>query len=524
MRNLQRVEQATEPRCCVSGLLVIALSVSFLTSCAISSAVSLDQNQATELDEPSAVEKDTESDDIEWWVSFNDPLLNEVVDEVLAANHDILMAMHRLNEAKYTSMLVSSNRWPTINPSATANESDTPTNASLGQQLNEFGLKTEELKNLGVEVPERLALSTYAWTGQFGYEVDLAGKWRKSHSSAKAMENANEWDLHAATVWVIAEAISSYYESVFLQIQLSLHRELIVLLSEQQEHDRRQFEAGLIDAPTWYQSQRRTDDVNSQLPSLEIQLIDVEDQLLRLMASTRSDVAHLLPSKSTTLPTMSETPSLIPADLLHQRPDVNAAREKVASAHLNLEAEKASRLPSLTFDGSIGLRAGDVSQWFDASQWFQNISVNLLAPMFPNFKNRARDKLAELQLSIALDQYQFAVIRAVNEVESVIQRQGLLKQRREYVSSVLEAADQDVQIKRQEYEAGIASFSELTLAEDSYLRAAINSIRAQRDLLKNQLSLHRAVAGKWVRTENRVGANSHSQGPEKPEAVLVSSD
>ena len=90
-----------------------------------------------------------------------------------------------------------------------------------------------------------------------------------------------------------------------------------------------------------------------------------------------------------------------------------------ASRH-TVGARRAELLPSLSLSGSIGLQGTDTNEWFDPDQWFQNLSVNLLAPAFQGARLRSNVALAEATLDEAAAAFGRSVVTAVNEVESAL--------------------------------------------------------------------------------------------------------
>lgn len=57
----------------------------------------------------------TETADLKtWWQGFNDPLLNELIDQALAANHDLKIATARVREAKAMVTIAEAALYPSL--------------------------------------------------------------------------------------------------------------------------------------------------------------------------------------------------------------------------------------------------------------------------------------------------------------------------------------------------------------------------------------------------------------------------
>ena len=76
----------------------------------------------------------------------------------------------------------------------------------------------------------------------------------------------------------------------------------------------------------------------------------------------------MLPDSLTPSAALDPVPAGIPADLLAQRPDVSAARQRMEAARYTIGARRADLLPSLSLYGSIGLQSTDAGEWFDPDQ------------------------------------------------------------------------------------------------------------------------------------------------------------
>ncbi len=55
--------------------------------------------------------------EVEWWRTFDDPVLTALIQQALAANHDIGIAAMRLEEAKAMPLSASIRRWAAVGKS-----------------------------------------------------------------------------------------------------------------------------------------------------------------------------------------------------------------------------------------------------------------------------------------------------------------------------------------------------------------------------------------------------------------------
>ena len=433
----------------------------------------------------------------EWWKSFNDPVLDRVVSEVLKTNLSLEEAVARVEQVRARATQVNSFRLPRSQPLANVTDTDVPTNASIGKQLEDFGLKPEIFQGLGITTPERLPLVTYSFGSEFAYEADFWNRKRFDASAAEADVLSAVADFQAARIGVITETIQTFLEIAYLRGQRELLRNDIGILEEREALTQSRYSAGLKEARDVYVIRLQKWQKEAVLPQLDGQLADAEGRLWILLGRYRSDLDELLPQVELPQVVPEMIPTGVPSDLITQRPDVAAAKKRMEGANFALGARKAELFPALSLSGTIGVQSADSNDWLDPSQWFKNLSVNLLAPAFYGLRPNANVALADSRLKQAIAGYRQSVVTAVNEVETVLRQLESSKQRIALLQASVEEASAEARLKEDRYGAGLAIYEELLAA-----REVLNSIKAEyliakRDHAFVHLALHRALGGKW---------------------------
>ncbi len=433
-----------------------------------------------------------------WWESFADPVLNQVVEVALDSNLDIVQAVARVDQSRARARIAGALAYPLVNPVASAEDFDIPTNAGIGAQLDEFGIGSDLTEAFGVTLPDRLGLTTYTIGAEFAYEVDFWGRNRNTRLAAGARRLASEADYVAASISVLAETIRTYLELVDLRHQRDLGVENIALLEEREVLAQLRYESGLIEAEELYATRRALRDARARLPQLEAGLAEAGARLWILLGGFREDIAESLPAALSIAGGGEPVPSGIPADLLIQRPDVAAARQRMEAARFTLGARRAELLPSLSLTGSIGLQATEAGDWFDPDQWFRNLSANLLGPAFQGSRLRDNVELARAQLDEAAAAYGGAVLTAVNEVEAALSGLEAGRRRHEVLVAFLQEARAESELRDERYSAGIGSYEDALRAAQVRVGGEAALAVAERDLGLARLALHRALGGAWT--------------------------
>lgn len=433
-----------------------------------------------------------------WWRAFEDSALDQVVDAALASNLDLAQAVARVGQARARARVAGALQLPTVQAALGATTFDAPTNAGIGAQLDELGLGAELYDSFGVRLPDRIGLSTYALGGDFAYEADFWGRNRNAALSAGAQRLASEADYRAARIGVISETVATYLEVVDLRGQRALAGQVTDVLDEQAALTRERYDAGLADIRELYAVERTAIDAQANLPRIDAGRAEAEARLWVLLGGYSADLDDLLPESLTPITPLQRVPSGIPADLLVQRPDVNAARQRVEAARYALGARRAALLPSLSLSGSIGLESSNSGDWFDPDQWYRNLSANLLAPVFQGGRLRGNVALAEAQLDEAVAAYGRSVVTAVNEVDAALTALQANRHRVSLLTGFADEAAAEAALQERRYRSGVGDYSTFLAASHHLLGAKSTLARGKRDLGLARLALHRALGGGWT--------------------------
>ena len=478
--------------------LSLAASLCLLTACSLAPPTP-EPSQVAELPvEFADVDQGGDHQPLAWWRTFQDPVLDQVVDAALASNLDLAQAVARVGQARARARIAAASQLPMVQAALGTNTFDAPTNAGIGAQLDELGLGAELYDSFGVRLPDRLGLSTYAVGTDFAYEADLWGRDRNTALSAGAERLASEADYRAARIGVIAQTVATYLDIVDLRSQRTFAQEIADVHAEQASLTRERYDAGLVDIRDLYAAERNAVDARANLPRVDAQRAAAEARLWVLLGGYSSDLDDMLPESLAPLSPLDRVPSGIPADLLVQRPDVNAARQRLEAARYALGARRAALLPSLSLSGSIGLQSSNSSDWFDPDQWYRNLSANLLAPVFQGGRLRGNVALAEAQLDEAVASYGRSVVTAVNEVDAALTALRANRQRVSLLMSFTDEAAAEAALQEQRYRSGVGDYSTVLAASHHLLSAKATLASGKRDLGHARLALHRALGGGWT--------------------------
>src|SRR5205085_4506184 len=130
-----------------------------------------------------------------WWALFNDPVLDRLVDEALAANRNLRVAAERVEEARAQLTIARAALWPDAGVEAKASR-DRISALTAG-----FGLPP----GVPLQTDTRRLVFTAAW------ELDFWGKFRRATEAARAELAASEAGRDAIRNSLTGDVIRAYF-------------------------------------------------------------------------------------------------------------------------------------------------------------------------------------------------------------------------------------------------------------------------------------------------------------------------
>ena len=156
--------------------------------------------------------------------------------------------------------------FPASGASASATDSDSPSNAGFGQQFRELAGGDDSPLPGGFEFPDRLGITTYSPGIDFAYELDFWGRARNDARAAGMDYLASESDYDAARIGVLATTITTYFEIVDLRRRTALASETVDVLLEREELAETRYDRGLVTSFELYQVRQELRNTQAGLP------------------------------------------------------------------------------------------------------------------------------------------------------------------------------------------------------------------------------------------------------------------
>jgi NodT family efflux transporter outer membrane factor (OMF) lipoprotein len=417
----------------------------------------------------------------QWWLEFNQPQLNSLIQQGLENNLSLQQTWARLRQADAIARQSASRLVPNLN-------------LIVGTGYTE-GNNTETIT---VANPDggSYNMENYSLGLSSSYELDLWGRVRSQRNSVNSEVQASALDLQAASMTLSTRIASTWFnilsqhaQLVVLQQQLKTNQETLSLLDLR-------FQNSMATSLDVLQQRQVLANVESTIPLVEGHEATLLNELSVLLGEPPRKKWDL---KMTDLPSLGKLPNTgIPADLLANRPDVHSAGLRLRSAEWQVSVARADRLPAISITARAQYESGDISVLFD--NWIANLAGNLIGPIFDAGSRAAEVDRARAEVDGRLAAYRESVYNAVREVEDALIMEQKQQEHLDAIARQLQAAQQAFKESGERYLNGLIDYLPVQTALTTAQRLEVSEIQKKYDLLTYRLSLYRALGGNWMQS------------------------
>jgi NodT family efflux transporter outer membrane factor (OMF) lipoprotein len=482
-------------RCRLRSALVAALCTSVLAACAVGPNFRDPKPPATERYTPDPQPTTTVSTEVaggaaqhltadadipaEWWRLLKSEPLDELIRRALKNSPTVASAEATLRSA---SENYRGERGALLLPTADGTVSATREKTSLAS----FGLPS------GQTVYNNL----FSASVQASYQLDLFGGSRRQIEALRAQTDYQRWELEAARLTLTGNVVTTAVNVASLKAQLAAIHDIVAGEREQLAVTERQFAAGVSSHADVLAQQAQLAQTEASLPALEKQLAQAGHRLAVLAGET-PDHAELTGIELDALTLPTELPVSLPANLIRQRPDVQAAEAQLHQASAQVGVATANLFPALSLTGSIGTDASRSQDLLGAGSGVWSIAGTLTQPLFHGGQLRAQRRAAIDDLDGADARYRETVLEALQQVADTLR--ALESDARDLKAQMAaeEAARDSLAIARRQYIAGVNSHVAVLIAERQYIQARQSRVVAQAARYTDSATLFQSLGGGW---------------------------
>lgn len=420
--------------------------------------------------------------DIEWKTFFTDTILQNLIDVGINNNHDLMLAIKRIDISQERVKEAKLLQLPELNFQMTG-QYNRPSKNSLG------GISTNSFLGQS-HVENYQAVATLSW------EADIWGKLRRQKEATLATYVQTYEAAKAVQTQLVANIAQGYFNLLMLDKQLEITRTNLLLSDSFSVATKLLMEAGLGSQLAVQQAASQRQNIALLIPQLE-QAIGVQENALQYLAGQ-------LPGKVSRRQSLNEFstqdsfPTGLPASIVSRRPDVRSNEMALVAANAQVGVAQANMYPVLTITAGGGWETFKASNWFQIPGSLFGIAAGTIAqPIFQRRRLKTDLEVARLQREQAVIQFRQSVLQAVGEISDALVQAEKLEEQEQIATSQVDTLQNAVFSARLLYKSDLANYLEVIVAQGAALRAELDLAAIQRERLSAVVELYRALGGGW---------------------------
>jgi NodT family efflux transporter outer membrane factor (OMF) lipoprotein len=470
-----------------SSIPIVVLMIVMLAGCTptrVSDRVLL--STPTDWHHASVAQGDSNQADLkEWWRGFRDPLLNDLISQALAANHDLRIATARVREANAMVTVVESALYPSV---------DFFTGGGREKRIDRI------IAVPGNEGVKLVTPTANVITGGLAarWEVDVFGARHLEAEATTAQAAGTEEARHGVQVGLLAQVATNYLELRGAQERTTILRENIDIQRERLRALQIFYRAGLTKETEVARQETLLHSTESALPGLNAAEVTLIHRLSVLLGESPGKLEVRLAEAAVHPPDLPGIPNTLPSSLLLQRPDLRLAQTEVSAAAASLGAARADLFPKVVLSASGGIGALAVGGFPSLVESVYALGAGLTAPIFNAGRIRAHIAAEDARLDQVAAKYEKTFLLALEDVENAFVAHTSSKERRQQLLKAEAAAENTYRLSQALYQRGASDYLSVLDAQRTKLSINDERVKAETAVRVSLVSLSRAFGGGWT--------------------------
>jgi outer membrane protein, multidrug efflux system len=414
--------------------------------------------------------------DIPWESLYTDAHLRGLIRIALERNHDLRIAVGRMEEVRAMWGVQSADQLPSATMSVGRTGSLTP--AGVGNAS---------------ATPVRV--NRYdANVNLVSFEVDFWGRVADLTQAAKSNYQASAEDQRVVRLGLISDVANGYY----LVQDLTLRSQWAAQTAQGRQQ--------LFQLTLRKQELGAASDVDVAVAQTALSAAQSEQLTTdRALQQARNALALLVGGRlpadlPAAVPLDQQQLSLnwdanLPSDVLLRRPDVRAAEQRLMAANANIGVARAAFLPRLQLTGASGSASTSLNGLFDSGSRSWSFVPTLQMPLFDWGRTTGNLDIANARKVQSVVVYEKTLQQAFREVADLLVARDTLQQQLASQASWVQSQQQRLRVMELRYEHGSANQFDLLDAQRDALVAQQSRVQVLRQLLGTTAQLYKALGG-----------------------------
>jgi len=413
----------------------------------------------------------------DWWRLFNSTQIDALIKEALADNPSLQSAQATLRQSQDNLRAGYGVFYPQVSVGASAGrEKFSGANFGQGSASNIFNL--------------------FTLNATVSYALDVFGGERRAVEALAAQADYERYVAVGTYLTLSGNIVNAVIARAGYAAQIRATEELVALEREQVHIIEAQVAAGTVPYANLLSAQGLIAATEATLSPLR-QKYDETGHLLATLVG-RLPAERAAPDiKLTDLTLPTDLPISLPSELVRQRPDILASESQLHVASANIGVATAAMFPHFTLNGSFGQTSNATSTLFQSSNSVWSFGADLTAPVFRGGTLWYQRKAAIEGYQAAVGSYRQSVLTAFAQVADSLRGLEHDAENVEAQSRAMQATGGALKLVHANYQAGLASYLQVLIADVQYHQASIGYLQARAQRLQDTTALFVALGGGW---------------------------
>jgi NodT family efflux transporter outer membrane factor (OMF) lipoprotein len=411
-----------------------------------------------------------------WWSIYNDPLLDQLEQQIDISNQNLKAAEAAYREARAIVAETRAGLFPTLSVDASAQRSGQGAGAnsgttSRGRVQNQFNV-----------------------TASASWELDVWGRIRRAVESDVANAQASAADLAAARL-----SAQSLLAIDYLQLRVAdelkrLLDDTTVAFARALQITTNRYQGGVSGRSDVASARAQYESTRAQAINVGVQRAALEHAIAVLIGKPPAELTVAEAKFAAIIPV---APPGLPSTLLERRPDIAGAERRVAAANAQIGVAVAAYYPALTLSASYGVVSSALDTLFRTANGVWAVGPSLAQTVFDAGLRSAQVDAARAFYDQNVANYRQTVLTAFQQVEDQLAALRILEQQAAVQDAAVAAAQEAEGLIFNQYTAGTVAYTNVITAQTVALGDRQNALSILQSRLVASVTLLQALGGGW---------------------------
>ncbi len=408
-----------------------------------------------------------------FWEKFNDSDLTDNICKLYENNHDLKVAMIRVNEAQRLVKMSFANQLPYL---------------GFNGKINHVFDSSNEI--FGDVVIPNYSETQFLFPLTLSYEVDI---WGKNHLKTKSKSKDYEimlQDEKSAYIALTSAFAGDYFNLIKVDELINLQNQLIDTQTKVVEAVKLKYAIGTATINDVILQEKALTYLKEDLNNLSEKQDVLKNQMNVLISNgTFGDINR---KNYADLNCKTVVPEKIGTDFIDNRPDFIKSQLALEKAGIDVRVAKRELLPDFTIVGNLGFNFYNLSS---AKTFLANIGVLPNMDIFTGGKKIQYLKFRKDEYKIAIEKYDQTILRAMQETNDALYTLKMTDGKRMISQDRLDLSDKEYSLIQTKEKIGMADDLDLLMKKEAVLTAQKQAVSNRINSLVAMIGLYQALGG-----------------------------